>query len=184
MGSITPALSVRASGASRARRQQARFLPGRVKKRQHVVRPRLAKALCTEAERRLHHADLLRDGCCDPLAQRHTAFLSKANNTRVVTCPGGHGLEASSPVIFEPETAPPPVVLRVCGRAYVDGYEAFWISYRTGGVIAGTWLTPYQRDGHPQRHAHDDDAMANCAADYTHPAKGDRQSIKCYCCNR
>ncbi len=34
-----------------------------------------------------------------------------------------------------PGTAPALAVLRSRGSAYVDGYEAFWTGYRTGGVM-------------------------------------------------
>jgi hypothetical protein len=34
-----------------------------------------------------------------------------------------------------PAGAPSPAVLRARGSAYVDGYEAFWTGYRTGGVM-------------------------------------------------
>lgn len=34
-----------------------------------------------------------------------------------------------------PVSAPSPAVLRARGSAYVDGYEAFWTGYRTGGVM-------------------------------------------------
>jgi transcription elongation factor len=34
-----------------------------------------------------------------------------------------------------PETAPSPAVLRNRGSAYVDGYEALWTGYRTGGAL-------------------------------------------------
>ena len=33
-----------------------------------------------------------------------------------------------------PGTAPAPPVLRARGSAYIDGYEAYWTGYRTGGV--------------------------------------------------
>lgn len=34
-----------------------------------------------------------------------------------------------------PGSAPSPAVLRARGSAYVDGYEAYWTGYRTGGVM-------------------------------------------------
>lgn len=34
-----------------------------------------------------------------------------------------------------PDTAPAPAILRARGSAYVDGYDAFWSGYRTGGAM-------------------------------------------------
>lgn len=92
-GLITPAFSVRASGgASPARRQPCLALSGNGSMSSGF----LANALCKEAGRRFRHAGLLRGGCCDPLAQRHTAYLTRADNISLDRCRTLSGQDAHS----------------------------------------------------------------------------------------